>query len=76
MNAMSILASVFENAGALDSLEAFTSLNGPAFYGLPPNGDRITLAKGAPVSLPDTIPAGDATITIFDPGFPLLWRVL
>lgn len=40
-----LYAEAFEQAGALDRLEAFASLNGPAFYGLPPNSGRITLAK-------------------------------
>ncbi len=39
-------AKVFEDEGALDRLEAFASLNGPAFYRLPPNEDRITLTRG------------------------------
>ncbi|NMG76098.1 dihydroorotase [Aromatoleum diolicum] len=42
-----LYAEVFEQAGVLDRLEAFASLNGPAFYGLPPNAERITLAKDA-----------------------------
>ncbi len=42
-----LYAEVFDRAGALDRLEAFASLNGPAFYGLPPNPDRITLEKSA-----------------------------
>ena len=75
MNAMSILAHVFENEGALDKLEAFTSLNGPAFYGLPANEATLTLTKGATITLPKTIPAGDASVTIFDPGFDLHWSV-
>ena len=40
-----LLAEVFEAAGALERLEAFASLNGPAFYGLPPNSDHITLER-------------------------------
>lgn len=40
-----LYAEVFEAAGALDQLEAFASLNGAVFYGLPPNTDRITLKK-------------------------------
>lgn len=40
-----LYAEVFEAAGALDRLEAFASLNGAVFYGLPPNTDRITLKK-------------------------------
>ena len=34
------LAQVFEEEGALDRLEGFASLHGPAFYGLPPNEAR------------------------------------
>ena len=43
---MSCLAHVFEEEGALDRLEAFSSLNGPRFYGLPPNAGTLTLYKG------------------------------
>lgn len=74
-NTLSILAHVFEDEGALDRLEGFTSLNGPAFYGLPPNEARITLTKGDPVPYPDKIDTGDGPVTVFDPGFPLHWRV-
>lgn len=40
-----LYAEVFDAAGALDRLEAFASLNGPAFYRLAPNADRITLER-------------------------------
>ena len=46
INTMSCLAHVFEEDDALDRLEAFVSLNGPAFYGLPANEESIRL--GAP----------------------------
>lgn len=75
-NTMSILAQVFEEDDALDNLEAFTSLNGPAFYGLPANEDLIRLVKrDTPAAYPAHIPAGDETVTVFDPGFPLYWHV-
>ncbi|QYZ71368.1 dihydroorotase [Neotabrizicola shimadae] len=74
-NAMSMLAEVFEQDGALDRLEAFTSLNGPAFYRLPPNEARITLAKGEPVTYPAKIESGAGPVTVFDPGFALHWSV-
>ena len=74
-NTMSILAEVFEQEGALDRLETFTSLNGPAFYGLPANDTRITLTKGAPPPYPDKIETAGGTVTVFDPGFALHWRV-
>jgi dihydroorotase len=75
-NTMSCLAEVFEQDGALDRLEAFASLNGPAFYGLAPNDATITLEKGAPVDYPAKIATGAGPVTLFDPGFPLHWRVL
>ncbi|XVF14580.1 hypothetical protein REPUB_Repub09cG0073200 [Reevesia pubescens] len=43
--ALSLYAKVFEEAGALDKLEAFTSFNGPDFYGLPRNKSKIKLMK-------------------------------
>ena len=72
---LSCLAAVFEAAGTLTKLEAFTSLNGPAFYGLPPNEATIRMVKGEPIDLPTHIPTEDGPVTVFDPGFPLHWRV-
>ncbi|WP_421904341.1 dihydroorotase [Mameliella sp.] len=74
-NTLSILAEVFEQESALDKLEAFTSLNGPAFYRLPPNETRVTLTRGEPVSYPDKIETGDGPVTVFNPMMPLHWRV-
>jgi len=75
-NTLSVLAAVFEAEGALDQLEAFTSLNGPAFYGLPVNTAKITLRRQTePVSFPPTLSCGDETVTVFDPGMPLHWHV-
>jgi dihydroorotase len=70
------LAEVFEAAGALRQLEAFTSLNGPAFYRMAPNAGTIRLVKGDPVSYPTQIETADGPVTVFDPGFPLHWRVV
>ena len=74
-NTLSILAEVFERENALDRLEAFTSLNGPGFYGLPVNQQTITLAKGDAVVYPDRIETADGDVTVFDPGFALHWSV-
>ncbi len=74
-NTMSLLAEMFERADALEKLEAFTSLNGPAFYRLPANEETITLTKGDEVVYPAKIESGDGPVTVFDPGFPLHWRV-
>lgn len=74
-NTMSILAEVFEQEDALDRLEGFASMNGPAFYGLPVNEDTITLVKGNPVSYPSQIDTSDGPVTVFDPQMPLHWSV-
>ncbi|WP_284165571.1 dihydroorotase [Frigidibacter sp. SD6-1] len=74
-NTLSILAHVFEEEGALDRLEAFTSLNGARFYGLVPSEDRITLTKGDAITYPAKIDTGAGPVTLFDPGFALHWSV-
>ena len=74
-NTMSCLAHVFEAAGALDKLEAFTSLNGAAFYGLKPHEATITLRRGAP-GYPEKLPTKAGPLTLFDPGFALEWQVV
>ncbi|MEL6452473.1 MAG: dihydroorotase [Pseudomonadota bacterium] len=73
-NTLPILAQVFEADGALDRLEAFTSLNGPRFYRLPVNAATITLSKTAP-ALPGQIATDEGPVTVFDPGFDLTWSV-
>jgi len=75
-NTLSVLAAVFEAENALDKLEAFTSLNGPKFYGLPTNTQKITLRRETKACVyPETITCGSETITVFDPSTPLHWRV-
>lgn len=43
--AIELYAQVFDEEGNLENLEKFASLNGPAFYGLKPNDEKITLEK-------------------------------
>ena len=74
---MSCLAMVFEEAGALDKLEAFTSNNGPDWYGLPRNSDTITLEKrDEPLSITPPLVVGDDVVVTFDPGRPVHWHVV
>jgi len=76
INTMSCLAHVFEEENALDKLEAFASLNGPAWYGLPANETTITLVKReATVEFPAKIFTGAGPVTVFNPKFPLHWDV-
>ena len=75
-NTLSILAHVFEEEGALERLEGFTSRNGPGYYRLPVNEEQITLTRSdTPVDYPTKIDGGDGPVTVFDPGFPLYWHV-
>ena len=73
-NTLSILAHVFEEEGALDRLEAFTSLNGPAFYRLPVNEGTVTLIREDHV-VPDALTAAGAPIIPFHAGETLRWRI-
>lgn len=76
-NTLGCLAHVFEEEGALDRLEAFVSLNGPAFYRLPANERRVTLRRhDEPVAFPDKIETGDGPVTLFDPMFPIHWNLV
>lgn len=75
-NTLSCLAHVFEQEKALDRLEAFTSLNGPAFYRLPPNETRSTFRRhDDPVAHTGSIKTRDGPVTVFDPMFPIHWNV-
>lgn len=73
--ALSCLAEIFEEADALERLEGFASLHGPAFYGLPVNEERITLIKGAPIEIPAKVETGAGPVTVFNPGRPVHWNV-
>jgi dihydroorotase len=76
-NTLSCLAHVFEEEGALDELEGFASLFGPARYGLPVAETTITLEKrDAPVPYPAKIETGAGPVTVFDPGHALHWHVI
>ncbi|WP_416908108.1 MAG: dihydroorotase [Polymorphobacter sp.] len=66
-------AEVFDRAGALDRLEAFASLNGPAFYKLPVNARRVKLER-TEVTVPDAIPAAGTRVVPFLAGQQLGWR--
>ncbi|VDC33155.1 dihydroorotase [Pseudogemmobacter humi] len=75
-NTMALLAHVFEEEGALDRLEAFASLNGPAFYRLPANETRLRLVKrDTPAEFPEKILTEAGPVTVFNPGFPVHWHV-
>ncbi len=72
--AIGLYAEIFEELGILDRLEAFASLNGADFYGLPRNTDTITLVK-EPWTMPDELPLADATIVPLKAGETVNWRL-
>ena len=67
----------FEEEGALDKLEAFASLNGPAHYGLPPNDETITLEKKSWV-VPEEmkVEGPDERALIYKGGETIEWQVV
>ncbi|MEO8455322.1 MAG: dihydroorotase [Sphingomicrobium sp.] len=68
--ALESYATVFEEEGALDKLEAFTSVNGARFYDLPLNEGAITLAPGER-KVPDEIDG----LVPFQAGETLCWKI-
>ncbi|CAM5781643.1 dihydroorotase [Castellaniella caeni] len=73
-HAMALYATAFESVGRLDRLEAFASLNGPAFYGLPANTGTLTLERVAE-HVPTALPLADAEVVPLAAGESLPWRL-
>ena len=72
--ALELYAEAFEAAGALDRLEAFASLHGPDFYGLPRNRGSVTLRREA-WTLPDALPFGETVLKPLRGGETLNWKL-
>jgi dihydroorotase len=72
--ALELYAEVFDEDDALNRLEAFASLNGPEFYRLPINEDRITLRR-EPSQVPNQVGDGNLAVTPFRAGETLRWRL-
>ncbi|WP_276643097.1 dihydroorotase [Siccibacter turicensis] len=72
--ALGAYATVFEEMNALEHLEAFCSLNGPRFYGLPVNEETITLVREE-TRVMESIALGDDSIIPFLAGETVRWRV-
>ena len=69
--ALESYATVFDEEGALARFEAFASLNGPRFYGLPVNEETITLER-AEVEVPEEIEG----VVPFHAGERLPWKFI
>jgi dihydroorotase len=70
-----LYAEAFEQAGALDRLEAFASHRGPDFYRLPRNEGRITLER-SPWTVPATLPFGQDELVPMRAGETMPWRLV
>lgn len=73
-SALGAYATVFEEMNALAHLEAFCSLNGPRFYGLPVNEQTIELVRTAEM-IPERIACPDGDIIPFLAGETVRWSV-
>ena len=78
--ALESYAAVFEQEGVLDRLEAFASVHGPTFYGLPLNDGHITLVR-EPHTVPPRLHGNAAdgtasTLVPFHAGQVLPWRLV
>jgi dihydroorotase len=75
LHALELYATAFEQAGALHQLEAFASLNGPAFYDLPVNEGSVTLKREA-WTIPPTVGMGEHELVPLDAGQQMNWKML
>jgi len=73
--AIELYAEAFEDAGALDRLEAFASFHGADFYGLPRHADTITLRREN-WTAPDRLELGDEALIPLRAGETIRWRVV
>ena len=73
--AIELYAAIFEEAGALDKFEAFASINGADFYGLPYNNSLITLRRES-WQVPTILPFDDSQIVPLAAGCTLNWKLV
>ncbi|ARO86976.1 dihydroorotase [Nitrosospira lacus] len=73
--AIELYAEAFEQAGALDKLEAFASFHGADFYRLPRNRDRITL-KRENWNVPAQLEFAENGLIPLRAGESLAWKLL
>ncbi|MBI3432511.1 MAG: dihydroorotase [Hydrogenophilales bacterium] len=72
--AIELYAEAFEDAGALDRLEAFASFHGADFYGLLRHTDTITLRRES-WTAPASLGLGSGTLVPLRAGETIRWRV-
>jgi dihydroorotase len=73
--AVELYAEAFEDAAALDKLEAFASFYGADFYGLPRHADTITLRRES-WDMPTSLKLGEDALVPLRAGEAIRWRVV
>ena len=73
--AIELYAEAFDDAGALDRLEAFASFHGADFYGLARNRDTITLRRES-WTVPERVELGEAAMVPLRAGEAVRWRLV
>jgi dihydroorotase len=73
--ALELYAVAFEEAGALDKLEAFAAVHGARFYALPPNQGTVTLAREE-WRVPQTVAFGEERLVPLRAGEAMPWKLV
>ena len=73
--ALELYAEAFEDAGALEKLEAFASLRGPDFYRLPRSAQKVTLER-VEQQVPTDLPFGEDRLVPMRAGESTRWRLV
>lgn len=75
LHAMELYAQAFDQVGALDKLEGFASLFGPAFYQLPVNSTKLTLRR-INWTMPLELPLANSTVVPLNAGETIQWQAV
>ena len=76
-NCISILAEIFDKKNSIQTLENFVSINGAKHYGCKTNKEKIKLKKSKqPLSFKKSLKFSNREIIIFEPDFPVFWKVI
>ena len=71
-----IIAQIFDDENSLEQMENFVSKNGAIHYDLEFNKEKIKIIKSdVELKFRENLFVGKDAIRIFNPGFPIFWRV-
>ena len=73
--AIELYAEAFEEAQSFTHFEKFMSLNGPAFYQMPVNNNKISLEKRH-WTVPESLPFAEQSLIPFKAGEILQWQII